>query len=243
MNIKVESVKPYNGSEKKSLQIERMFDNIAPAYDVMNFAMTLGLDRIWRRKAVKLLGKANSILDVASGTGDMAMELCRGSKPTKLIGIDLSDNMLMRARKKIAQSNYANVASFEKCDCSAMPFPNASFDAITAAFGVRNFENLLDCYREMHRVMVPGGKLCIIELSEPVNPLIIPLFKLYTRGIIPTVGRIVSSDSNAYKYLPDSIAAVPQRNDMLNIMHQAGFRNGKFYPLTFGVCTIYIAEK
>lgn len=243
MNHKVETVKPYNGTEHKSSQIERMFDNIASAYDVMNFAMTLGLDRIWRRKAVRLLGRAENILDVASGTGDMAMELCRGSKPKKLIGIDLSDGMLARARKKFARSKYADTASFEKCDCSAMPYPDDSFNAITAAFGVRNFENLLDCYQEMHRVMAPGGKLCIIELSEPVNPIIIPLFKLYTRGIIPVIGRIVSSDNRAYKYLPESIAAVPQRNDMLNIIHQAGFRNGKFYPLTFGVCTIYTAEK
>lgn len=243
MKQEVESVKPYNSTEHKSSQIERMFDNIASAYDIMNFAMTLGLDRTWRRKAVKLLGESKQILDVASGTGDMAMELCRGLNPEILIGIDLSDGMLAHARKKFSNSKYAHMAKFEKCDCCHMPYADASFDTVTAAFGVRNFENLLSCYREMHRVLAPGGKLCIIELSEPVNPIILPFYKLYTRGIIPAIGRLVSSDNRAYKYLPESIAAVPQREDMLQILAEAGFRNGKFYPLTFGVCTIYMAEK
>lgn len=243
MDCEVENIKPYNGDEHKSSQIERMFNSIAPAYDVMNFAMTLGLDRCWRRKAVKLLGHAHHVLDIACGTGDMAMELCRGLHPASLTAIDLSDGMLARARQKFSSGKYADIVKFEKCDCSSMPYADASFDTITASFGVRNFENLLECYREMYRVITPGGKLCIIELSEPVNRVVLLLFKFYTRCIIPLTGRIVSSDKRAYSYLPESIAAVPQRSDMIDIIEKAGFRNGVFYPLTFGVCTIYIAEK
>lgn len=245
MKYKVEKITPYNATQHKSEQIEQMFDNIAPAYDIMNRAMTLGLDCRWRKRAVKMLqSKApKQILDVACGTGDMAAELYRALRPERLVGIDLSDGMMEVARRKFAGKECAGKVTFEHCDCLKMPYDDGEFDAVTSAFGVRNFEHLAECYREMWRVLAPGGVLCVIELSQPTNAIVKPFYKLYTRGIIPLVGRLVSSDKRAYSYLPESIAAVPQGNEMLSIIAEAGFSGGSYRTLTFGVCTIYMAFK
>ena len=244
MEYKAEKVTPYGSDESKTQQVQEMFDSIAPAYDFMNRAMTFGIDKIWRRIAVgKLKGKPiNSILDVATGTGDLAFLLSKKIKPRKINAIDLSEGMLSIAREKSAKKGINNI-TFETGNCLDLKYADNSFDAITVAYGVRNFEHLDKGYQEMYRVAAKGASVCIIELSTPTNPFALVLYKVYTRAIIPTIGRLVSHDRRAYTYLPESIAAVPQGKQMLQIMQKAGFKNCRHYPLTFGVCTIYIGEK
>ena len=245
MNYKAEEIRPYNDEESKTGQVRQMFDSIAPAYDFMNRAMTFGIDKCWRAKAVKMI-KAyapKTILDVATGTGDLAIKLARTLHPEKITGIDLSEGMIAIGEKKVAEAGLDNIINFVAGDCLNLPFNEAQFDCITVAYGVRNFEHLDQGYREMYRVLRPGGVLCVIELSTPTSPIVKPFYRLYTRFIIPTMGRFVSKDVRAYSYLPESIAAVPQGNDMLQLMRDAGFSNCKFTRLTFGTCTIYMAVK
>ena len=220
-----------------------MFDSIAPAYDFMNRAMTMGIDKWWRRVAVKMLAKSSpkTILDIATGTGDLALLLHRKLHPEKIVGLDLSEGMLKIAREKAAKAG-ADI-EFEQGDSLAMRFEDDSFDAITVAYGVRNFEHLEQGYREMHRVLRPGGVLVVIELATPVNPIVRPLYNLYTRRIIPWAGRSISKDRRAYSYLPESIAAVPQRDNMLQLMRNAGFGECSYKAMTFGTCIIYMASK
>lgn len=243
MDYKAEKVKPYNETDNKTGQVQQMFDSIAPAYDFMNRAMTFGIDKVWRKKAVRILGKKSPkhILDIATGTGDLAILINKELHPDKITGLDLSDGMLEIARQKAAKIGY-NI-EFEQGDSLDMRFTDNSFDAITVAYGVRNFEHLEKGYQEMYRVMKPGGELCVIELSTPTNPIIKPLYKIYTRFLIPMVGRLISKDTRAYSYLPESISAVPQGKEMLAIMQKAGFNKCYHKPLTFGVCTLYFASK
>lgn len=240
---KVEEITPYGSEAPKGEQVEQMFDSIAPAYDFMNRAMTLGIDRRWRSKAVGMLGNPQNILDVATGTGDLALLLARRIPGSRITGIDLSEGMISVGRKKIADAGLQNRINLIAGDCLALPFANDSFDCITVAYGVRNFADIPAGLREMQRVLRPGGKLCIIELSVPANPVVKPFYRFYTRYIIPAVGRLISRDSRAYSYLPESIAAVPQATAMTSLMEAAGLNNATFRPLTFGVCTIYLAEK
>lgn len=241
----VEQITPYGSDAPKERQVERMFDSIAPAYDFMNRAMTLGIDRLWRAKAVGMLRaeEPRHLLDVATGTGDLALLLARKLPQARITGVDLSSGMIKVGKEKVRKSGVADRVTLQVADCLDLPFANDEFDCITVAYGVRNFADLAAGYREMHRVLRPGGTLCVIELSTPVNPLVKPLYKAYTRGIIPLVGRLVSKDARAYSYLPESIAAVPQRGRMCALMESAGFREATFRPLTFGVCTIYLARK
>ena len=245
MEVKSEKINPYDNNRAKTEQVKEMFDSIAPAYDFMNRAMTFGIDKCWRAKAVKMI-KAyapKTILDVATGTGDLAIKLARTLHPEKITGIDLSEGMIAIGEKKVAEAGLDNIINFVAGDCLNLPFNEAQFDCITVAYGVRNFEHLDQGYREMYRVLRPGGVLCVIELSTPTSPIVKPFYRLYTRFIIPTMGRLVSKDVRAYSYLPESIAAVPQGNDMLQLMRDAGFSNCKFTRLTFGTCTIYMAVK
>lgn len=241
----VEHITPYGGEAPKERQVERMFDSIAPAYDFMNRAMTLGIDRLWRAKAVGLVRAASPrrILDVATGTADLAINLARRLPEAEVAGIDLSEGMIDIGREKVSRAGLAQRVKLQVADCLALPFGDATFDCVTVAYGVRNFADLEAGYREMYRVLRPGGMLCVIELSTPVNPLVKPLYGFYTSAIIPAVGRLVSKDTRAYTYLPQSIAAVPQRDDMCALMARAGFGHTAFRPLTFGVCTIYTATK
>lgn len=246
MDIKAEHINPYVGDNRpKAQQVRSMFDSIAPAYDVMNRMMTFGIDRLWRAKAVGMLKRTVSqggdILDVATGTGDLALLLDKKLLPSAVTGIDLSENMIEIARRKSA--NVGDRIRFMTADCLALPFDDNTFNCVTVAYGVRNFEHLLQGYREMHRVLRPGGTLCVIELSTPTSPLVRPLYRFYTRCIIPLVGRMVSRDNRAYTYLPESIAAVPQGRQMTLLMEEAGFSQTVCRPLTFGVCTIYTATK
>lgn len=222
-----------------------MFDNIAPAYDFMNRAMTFGIDKLWRRSAVKLIASEthDDILDIATGTGDLAILLARKLDPLTVIGVDLSEGMIEIGRKKVLAEGLDDIVTLGIGDCLQLPFPDASFDCITCAYGVRNFQNLLAGYREMHRVLRPGGMVVILELSTPRSAVVRPFYNLYTRHLIPTVGRLVSKDVRAYSYLPESIAAVPQGSEMTAIMTEAGFREAVHRPLTFGTCTIYTARK
>lgn len=240
-----EAIKPYDTLRSKREQVEEMFDSIAPAYDFMNRAMTLGIDKLWRRHAVRLIKNTSPrrILDVATGTGDMAMRIVRSIPEAEVTGIDLSEKMLRIGRDKIGKAGMGSSISLMKADCLSLPFANGSFDAVTTAFGVRNFEHLDHGYAEMARVLRPGGILCVIELAVPTNRLVLPFYRIYTRNIIPAIGRMVSSDNRAYTYLPESIAAMPQGRHMLAMMEDAGLINAKRVPLTFGVCAIYTAVK
>lgn len=243
MEIKAEKITPYGTDRPKGAQVEEMFDNIAPAYDFMNRAMTLGIDRGWRRKVVETAAamRPAAILDVATGTGDLAIQLARAIPAATLTGIDLSEGMLAVGRRKVKEAGLAARVTLRQGDCLSLPFPDGSFDVVTVAFGVRNFEHLDRGYAEMARVLRPGGKLVVLELSVPPSPLVRPFYKLYTRGVIPLLGRLVSSDSRAYSYLPESIAAMPQGGRMLSLMKEAGLASPALRRLTLGVATIYTA--
>lgn len=245
MEVKAEKINPYDDSRCKTEQVQEMFDSIAPAYDFMNRAMTFGIDKLWRAKAVKMIGRQSpkTILDVATGTGDLAIKLAKTLNIEKVTGIDLSEGMITVGRKKVNDADLSNKIELVQGDCLALPFADNTFDCITVAYGVRNFERLEAGYKEMQRVLKKGGMLCVIELSTPTSPIVRPLYKFYTRHIIPFVGRLVSKDVRAYSYLPESIAAVPQGDEMLALMQNAGFADCNYRSLTFGTCTIYTAFK
>lgn len=222
-----------------------MFDNIAPAYDFMNRAMSFGIDKLWRKKAVSIIKRhgGKNMLDVATGTGDLAINMGKSMPDARITGIDLSEKMIGCGLAKIRSAKLDDRIQLMQADCLDLPFDDDSFDVITVAYGVRNFEKLQQGYNEMARVMKPGGMLVVIELSTPTSRLVLPFYKLYTRHIIPMLGRIVSKDVRAYTYLPESIAAVPQGYAMLSLMEKAGFKQTRHLPLTFGTCTIYIGIK
>ena len=244
----VENIKPYvaeGDGRTKSEQVKDMFDNIAPAYDSMNRLMTLGIDRRWRKKCVKLVSEVTpeSILDIATGTGDLTIAMAKAMPDAKITGVDLSEKMLALGRKKIAEQKLEGNITLQTADALNLPFDDNSFDAVTIAFGVRNFEHLDRGYAEMARVLRPGGKLVVLELSSPASKWVKPFYRFYTKCIIPAVGRFVSKDRRAYSYLPESIAAVPARSAMTAIMESGGLTEPKWKSLTFGVATIYTASK
>lgn len=245
MEIEAEKITPYRDTRHKSEQVKEMFDSIAPAYDFMNRAMTMGIDKLWRAKAVRRLAREPhaDILDVATGTGDLAICLARKLRPASVTGVDLSQGMVEIGRRKVEAAGLSPVVTLTVADCLALPFADNSFDCVTVAYGVRNFEHLLDGYREMERVLRPGGVLCVLELSTPTSPLVKPLYRFYTKRVIPAVGRMVSHDVRAYSYLPESIAAVPQGAAMTALMAEAGLTDCSFKPMTFGTCTLYTARK
>ncbi|MBD5187457.1 MAG: bifunctional demethylmenaquinone methyltransferase/2-methoxy-6-polyprenyl-1,4-benzoquinol methylase UbiE [Muribaculaceae bacterium] len=245
-------IKPYNSDSSKTKEVETMFDNIAHSYDFMNTVMSFGLHRLWRNKALRLaLKRLNlnnrqaNILDVATGTGDLVFHLHRLLPKATITGIDLSSGMLNIARRKLnlREGTAAEKITFAEADCLDLPFKDDSFDLVTVAYGVRNFEEIGKGLAEMARVLRPGGTLCVIELSEPKGKIPRRLYKLYTRTLIPSVGRLVSHDHRAYTYLPESIAAAPQRERLTALMKAAGLSNPQFIDLSFGAATIYLASK
>ena len=244
MEYPQEKVKPYGQEGKKVEQVERMFDHIAPAYDRLNRLMSLGIDRSWRRTALKWLRphRPQQMMDVATGTGDFALLACRMLRPQSLVGTDISEGMMQVARHKAREAGLDDRIRFRREDCEALTFSDASFDAVTVAFGIRNFEHLDRGLREMCRVLRPGGHLVILELSTPDRPPMKQLYRIYSR-LIPLMGRLVSHDRSAYTYLPQSIRAFPQGEVMSESIRRAGFSDVRFRRLTFGVCTLYMATK
>lgn len=244
-----EKVMPYSSDAGgKGKQVESMFDSIAPAYDFMNACMSLGMHRMWRNMAlngaVKRLGAVPAdILDVATGTGDLVFALRRRYPHASITGIDLSGGMLAIARKKLAEFPDERGICFIQGDCLDMPIDDESFDMVTVAYGVRNFERMEQGYREMLRVLRPGGVLCVVELSQPVAGLPLLLYKGYTRGFIPVAGRLLSGDPRAYSYLHESIEAAPQRADMTAVMARAGFTDCYWKSIFPGAACFYLGTK
>ena len=245
MNNEVEKITPYGTDSAKHEQVKDMFDAIAPRYDLMNRMMTMGIDKCWRRRVVNFVASLSPtrILDIATGTGDLAIAMARRCPAAAVTGVDLSAGMIERGNSKIADAGLADRVNLSVADALALPFDDDTFDVVTAAFGVRNFEKLEQGYREMARVMRPGGAIVVLELTTPTSPVVKPFYSFYTKCVIPAVGKLVSGDSRAYTYLPESIRAVPARQDMLDIMSRAGLHNGRCISLTMGTCTIYIAYK
>ena len=240
-----EKINPYNNSESKGEQVERMFDHIAHSYDKLNHRMSWNIDKLWRRKAIRQLAPfaPQTVLDVATGTGDLAILAAQTLKPKSVVGADISEEMMAVGRIKAKKKGLDGVISFRKEDCMALSFSDNSFDAVTAAFGIRNFPDLDKGLKEMCRVLKPGGHLCIIELTTPVRFPFKQGFKVYSHTVLPFYGRLISKDTSAYSYLTATIEAFPQGERMMTILQNAGFRDAKFKRLTFGVCTMYFATK
>lgn len=241
---KQESVTPY-GEGSKQEQIRRMFDKIAPSYDRLNHALSLGIDRRWRRTAVDALGKhkPQQILDIATGTGDFALLLAKRIKPQHIVGADISEGMMAVGREKVKEEGLQNVISFQHEDCMQLSFPDGSFDAVTSSYGVRNFQNLDKGLQEMQRVLRPGGHLLIVELTPPPRFPMKQLFWIYAHVVMPLLGRLISHDDSAYTYLPASMEAFPQPEQMEDILRKAGFAEVQWRRFTFGISTMYLATK
>ena len=240
-----EEIKPYGGAGYKGALVETMFDNIAPTYDKLNHRLSFDIDKGWRRKAIRQIAQwsPETILDIATGTGDFAILAAEMLQPRAIIGADLSEGMMDVGRKKVAERHLDGIISFQREDCLALSFDDNTFDAVTAAFGIRNFQNLDQGLAEMCRVLKPGGHLSIVELTSPVTFPMRQLFGLYSHTFLPLYGKLISKDDSAYKYLTATIEAFPQGEQMVEILRKAGFRKALFKRLTFGICTMYLGEK
>lgn len=239
-----EEINPYHDGEKAE-QVEQMFDNIAPSYDKLNHRLSWNIDRGWRKKAIGLLAphRPQTMLDIATGTGDFAILSAQMLKPKSLIGADISEGMMEIGRQKVKQLGLQDIISFAKEDCLHLSYADDTFDAVTASFGIRNFADLDKGLQEMCRVLKPGGHLSIVELTTPVSFPMKQLFHIYSHTVLPTYGRLISKDTDAYSYLTKTIEAFPQGERMKDILKQAGFKNAGFRRLTFGICTMYYATK
>jgi demethylmenaquinone methyltransferase/2-methoxy-6-polyprenyl-1,4-benzoquinol methylase len=236
-------VTPYNTEEGKKKQVTKMFDNIAGSYDFLNHTLSLGMDNVWRKIAIKKLNNnPSTILDIATGTGDFAISASKYTN-ANITGIDISQGMLDVGIEKIAKKELTDRIKLQLADSENLPFENNSYDAITAGFGVRNFENLSKGLSEMNRTLKEGGIVAILEPSEPTSFPLKQFYKLYFHHILPFVGGIISKDKSAYSYLPDSVSAFPSGKDFLTELEKAGFKECKHIPLTFGIVSLYIAIK
>lgn len=242
---KQEEIKPYNGQVEKHKQVEEMFDNIAPTYDTLNHRLSWDIDKGWRQRAIRQLEPFHpqTMLDIATGTGDFAILAAKMLKPQKLIGADISEGMMAIGRQKVEKESLQTVIDFRKEDCLNMSFPDDTFDAVTAAFGIRNFQDLDQGLKEICRVLKKGGHLSIVELTTPVHFPMKQLFLIYSHVVMPLYGALISKDKAAYNYLTASIEAFPQGEQMMGIFRKAGFAKASFRRLTFGICTMYFAEK
>ncbi len=238
------NVKPYNQEDSKKEQVASMFNNIAKTYDFLNHFLSLGIDIIWRKKAIKELKSLNPkvILDVATGTGDFAFEAL-SLNPDKIIGVDISQGMLDIAKEKINKRNESHRFEVKLGDSEKLLFDDNTFDAATVSFGVRNFENLDKGLSDINRVLKPGGKLVVLEFSNPKKFPIKQLYNFYSFRILPLFGKLFSNDAKAYTYLPESVKAFPDGNDFLDRMISSGFNNTKCIVLGFGICSIYTGTK
>jgi demethylmenaquinone methyltransferase/2-methoxy-6-polyprenyl-1,4-benzoquinol methylase len=244
-NLNLSKVKPYKDSELgKKEQVTKMFDTISGEYDGLNRVISFGIDVSWRKKVVDIVGKSNpdSILDIATGTGDLAIQLI-DTKATKIVGLDISSGMLEIGKDKVDKKGLSNTIKMVLGDSENMPFEDNSFDAITVAFGVRNFENLDKGLSEIYRLLKPNGTFVILETSVPTKPPYKQGYNFYTKYILPKIGRLFSKDKTAYKYLSESASVFPYGEELNNILSKIGFISVKDLPQTFGVATIYTASK
>ncbi|RMG77069.1 MAG: bifunctional demethylmenaquinone methyltransferase/2-methoxy-6-polyprenyl-1,4-benzoquinol methylase UbiE [Bacteroidetes bacterium] len=237
-------VTPYKTNESKKQQVSAMFNNIAPKYDLLNHVLSAGIDILWRKKAVKKLKPFHPeiILDVATGTGDFAIEAAK-LHPKKIIGIDISEKMLQIGEEKLRKNNLEKLIELQVADSENLPFQDNSFDAITVAFGVRNFENLEKGLSEMLRVLRPGGIAAIIEFAQPEAFPVKQVYNFYFKHILPNIGKIISKDAAAYTYLPESVEVFPYGQNFTQILEKTGFHSAVYQPLTFGIAHLYTAEK
>lgn len=233
-----------SGLNKKD-QVERMFNDIAGNYDMLNRSMSMGIDQRWRKKALNKL-KPNApklMLDVATGTADVSIMASRLLNPDKIIGIDISEGMLEIGRKKIIDAGLQDKIELMKGDSETISFDDNQFDAVTVAFGVRNFQNLENGLSEILRVLKPGGKLVVLEFSKPTSPIYKPFYRLYMSTICPLLAKLFSKNDAAYKYLDESINHFPEGKNFSSIMEKVGFKNLSIQKMTFGICSIYSGEK
>lgn len=244
----VEAIKPYGQDGSKHEQVEVMFDNIAPTYDLLNHTLSLGIDRLWRRSAIKKIKKLSSltanrstltVLDVATGTGDLAIQAYKSLRPDEVIGCDISDEMMRIGRQKAVEAGVAEHIKFVHEDCEHLSFADEQFDVVMSAFALRNFENIGACLREMRRVMKPEGCAVIIDLCAPRRFPMRQVFWLYQHTIMPLLGRILSNDRQAYSYLPRTMAAVSQGDEMAAKFREAGFTDVSYQYLAFDMCCMY----
>ena len=244
MTYQQERITPYHDGDKTA-QVEAMFNNIAPSYDKLNHRLSWNIDRGWRKKAIRQLApfRPQTMLDIATGTGDFAILAAQMLKPAKLIGADISEGMMAVGQQKVKQAGLDGIISFAKEDCLNLSYASETFDAVTAAFGIRNFSDLDKGLEEMCRVLKKGGHLSIVELTSPVSFPMKQLFKVYSHTFLPLYGRLISKDKSAYSYLTKTIEAFPQGERMTEILQRAGFSDASFRRLTFGICTMYFATK
>jgi len=240
-----ETVVPYKLSDTtKKVQVAQMFDNISPKYDFLNHFLSLGIDILWRKKAIKMLKPENPkmILDVATGTGDFAIEAL-ALQPQQIIGVDISEGMLAHGRIKMQKKGYDKIITLQSGDSEGLPFPDNTFDAVIVAFGVRNFENLEKGLADMLRVLKPNGTMLILEFSQPEVFPFKQLYDFYFKNILPLVGKLISRDNAAYTYLPESVQAFPYGKKFTDILSRIGLKTVKCHPLTFGISSIYVGKK
>lgn len=239
-------VKPYDNSDLgKKAQVEQMFDNISGKYDFLNHTLSLNIDKGWRKETVKEISQSSPkvILDVATGTADLAIALNKMPSAEKIFGIDISQGMLDMGQVKLKDLKLNDKIILQKADSENLPFEDDTFDAITVAFGVRNFETLELGLSEMLRVLKPGGTVGVLEFSQPQSFPFKQLYTFYFKNILPRLGKMISRDDAAYTYLPDSVGAFPYGDKFVEILNKVGFKNSRARPLTFGVSSLYIATK
>ena len=231
-----------NCQMEEKQHIGQLFDRIAGTYDGLNHGLSLNIDRRWRRKTVQCMAPAPHVLDVAIGTADLAIAMIRSGKVERVTGLDLSDNMMAIGKEKVAKCQISNV-QFVHGNAQSMPFEDNTFDAVTCAFGCRNFLNLDEGLREMYRVLKPGGQVTILEFSYPANRIVRALYDIYFTRVLPAIGRLVSRDKTAYTYLNRSVKSFCWGETFVHHLHDAGFTDEHFIPLTFGIATVYTAQK
>ncbi|MFM2395082.1 MAG: bifunctional demethylmenaquinone methyltransferase/2-methoxy-6-polyprenyl,4-benzoquinol methylase [Bacteroidota bacterium] len=244
-NYNHDTVTPYNTEEDKKSQVTKMFDGIAGKYDFLNHFLSLGVDIIWRKIALNKLSHNNNahILDLATGTGDLAIEACKRLKPNSVMAVDISQNMLNIGIEKSKKHNLDHIITFEKGDSEKLRFQENSFNTVMASFGVRNFENLEKGLAEMYRVLKPEGTVMILEFSTPRIFPIKQLYSFYFKYILPSIGKLISKDNKAYTYLYESSSTFPSFENFISILNKIGFKNSRYYSLSFGICCIYIGKK
>ena len=238
-------MKPYNTDQTKKEEVREMFDNIAPKYDLLNHTLSMSIDRVWRRRVVGEVRRAKPgrILDVATGTGDLAIAMARRIRDVQVLGVDLSEQMLAVARRKIEARGLDGRIVLDRGDAERLAVADASVDVATVAFGVRNFGDLGAGLRELARTIKPGGKVVILEFSRPRNRVFRALYEFYSYKILPRIGGLVSRDKRAYEYLPASVGEFPAPEEFMAMMARAGFRNCLARSQSFGIAQIYIGER